>query len=140
MSPTVIELAVVHTPIDALTLAAKDGRLCLVHFGAKDSAARATLQRWYPGETIERRRASTSMSTTFGFCTDAREISIESGTSTTEYPAVRSMSEIRTASAEASLTNTVGVRLDPSTVPPSPLFAVLLVRVPSWRYTARNPG
>jgi methylated-DNA-[protein]-cysteine S-methyltransferase len=55
MAPPVIELAVVHTPIDALTLAAKDERLCLVHFGTKDSAARSTLQRWYPGETIERR-------------------------------------------------------------------------------------
>jgi len=51
-----IEIAVVHTPIDALTLAAKDGRLCLLHFGARESAVRATLQRWYPGETIERRR------------------------------------------------------------------------------------
>lgn len=52
----VIEIAVVHTPIDALTLAAKDGRLCLLHFGAREVPARATLQRWYPGETIERRR------------------------------------------------------------------------------------
>ncbi|HJR59273.1 MAG TPA: methylated-DNA--[protein]-cysteine S-methyltransferase [Vicinamibacterales bacterium] len=51
-----IEIAVVHTPIDALTLAAKDGRLCLLHFGAREAPARATLQRWYPGETIERRR------------------------------------------------------------------------------------
>jgi methylated-DNA-[protein]-cysteine S-methyltransferase len=50
----VIELAVVHTPIDALTLAAKDGRLCLLHFGAKDAGDRAALQRWYPGETIQR--------------------------------------------------------------------------------------
>ena len=50
-----IEIAVVHTPIDALTLAAKDGRLCLLHFGAREAPVRATLQRWYPGETIERR-------------------------------------------------------------------------------------
>lgn len=50
-----IEIAVVHTPIDALTLAAKDGRLCILHFGAREAAVRAALQRWYPGETIERR-------------------------------------------------------------------------------------
>jgi len=51
-----IEIAVVHTPIDALTLAAKDGRLCLLHFGAREAPVRATLQRWYPGDSIERRR------------------------------------------------------------------------------------
>ena len=56
MAPTVIEIAVVHTPIDALTLAAKDGKLCILHFGAREPAVRAALQRWYPGETIERRR------------------------------------------------------------------------------------
>lgn len=50
-----IEIAVVHTPIDALTLAAKDGRLCLLHFGARDAPVRLTLQRWYPGETIQRK-------------------------------------------------------------------------------------
>jgi len=51
-----IEIAVVHTPIDALTLAAREGRLCLLHFGARETPVRATLQRWYPGESIERRR------------------------------------------------------------------------------------
>ena len=51
-----IEIAVVHTPIDALTLAAKDGRLCLLHFGGREGPIRATLQRWYPGESIEHRR------------------------------------------------------------------------------------
>lgn len=50
-----IELAVVHTPIDPLTLAARNGRLCLLHFGAKEIPIRTTLQRWYPGETIEHR-------------------------------------------------------------------------------------
>jgi methylated-DNA-[protein]-cysteine S-methyltransferase len=51
-----IEIAVVHTPIDALTLAAKDGRLCILHFGAREAPVRAMLQRWYPGDSIERRR------------------------------------------------------------------------------------
>src|SRR5688572_4974687 len=39
-----------------MTLASKDGRLCILHFGAREAPVRATLQRWYPGETIERRR------------------------------------------------------------------------------------
>jgi methylated-DNA-[protein]-cysteine S-methyltransferase len=56
MTPSVIEIAVVHTPIDALTLAARDGKLCLLHFGAREPAVRAALHRWYPGEAIERRR------------------------------------------------------------------------------------
>ena len=48
-----IELAVVHTPIDSLTLAARNGRLCLLHFGAKEMPIRATLKRWYPEESIQ---------------------------------------------------------------------------------------
>ena len=48
-----IELAVVDTPIDSLTLAARNGRLCLLHFGTDDAWVRARLQRWYPGEVVE---------------------------------------------------------------------------------------
>ncbi len=51
-----IEITVVNTPIDALTLAARNGRLCILHYGAREAPVRATLQRWYPGESIERRR------------------------------------------------------------------------------------
>jgi methylated-DNA-[protein]-cysteine S-methyltransferase len=51
-----IEIAVVHTPIDALTLAARNGRLCLLHFGAREGPVRQQLQRWYPGDSIEHRR------------------------------------------------------------------------------------
>lgn len=51
-----IDLAIVHTPLDALTLAAHDGRLCLLHFGSREGAVRATLHRWYPGDAIEHRR------------------------------------------------------------------------------------
>lgn len=47
-----IELAVVETPIDALTLAARNGRVCLVHFDGDDPSLRAKLQRWYPKESI----------------------------------------------------------------------------------------
>lgn len=58
-----IELAIVHTPIDPLTLATRSGRLCLVHFGTKELPIRATLQRWYPGETIEHRTDSAGAAT-----------------------------------------------------------------------------
>ena len=42
-----IELAVVDTPIGPLTLAARSGRICLLHFGADQMSARETLTRWY---------------------------------------------------------------------------------------------
>jgi methylated-DNA-[protein]-cysteine S-methyltransferase len=51
-----IEIAVVHTPLDALTLAARGGRLCVLHFGAREAPVRQMLHRWYPGEVIEHRR------------------------------------------------------------------------------------
>jgi methylated-DNA-[protein]-cysteine S-methyltransferase len=51
-----IEIAVVHTPLDALTLAARNGRLCVLHFGARETPVRQMLHRWYPGEAIEHRR------------------------------------------------------------------------------------
>ena len=49
-----IELAVLESPIDWLTLAARDGRVCLLHFGAAEETVRARLQRWYPAERVER--------------------------------------------------------------------------------------
>ena len=49
----VIELATIDTPIDPLTLAVRNGRVCLLHFGADDASVRATLQRWYPGDPVE---------------------------------------------------------------------------------------
>jgi methylated-DNA-[protein]-cysteine S-methyltransferase len=51
----VIELAVIDTPIDSLTLAARNGRVCLLHFGADGASVRAWLQRWYPADAIEQR-------------------------------------------------------------------------------------
>lgn len=47
-----IEIAVLHTPIDTLTVAARDGRLCLVHFGKHEAAVEQTLGRWYPRESV----------------------------------------------------------------------------------------
>ncbi len=49
----VIELAVIDTPIESLTLATRNGRVCLLHFGADDASVRATLQRWYPTESVQ---------------------------------------------------------------------------------------
>ena len=51
--------------------------------------------------------ASESTRITFGRCTATRATSIESGTSTTEYPAPRSACATRSASADGSLTKTV---------------------------------
>ncbi|CAN5866172.1 methylated-DNA--[protein]-cysteine S-methyltransferase [soil metagenome] len=42
-----IELSVVQTPIGPLTLAARSGRICLLHFGDDEGAARATVTKWY---------------------------------------------------------------------------------------------
>ena len=47
-----IELKVIDTPVDTLTLAARNGRLCLVHFGRDAAAVEQTLGRWYPGEIV----------------------------------------------------------------------------------------
>ena len=51
-----IELAIADTPIGKLTVAARSGRVCLVHFGNNDAAVRQRLGRWYPGESIEQRQ------------------------------------------------------------------------------------
>lgn len=41
-----------ESPIGPLTLAARSGRLCLLHFGADRPAVEATLGRWYAGESL----------------------------------------------------------------------------------------
>ena len=38
------------SPIGPLTIAEKDGRVCVLHFGSRSGPVRATLARWYPGE------------------------------------------------------------------------------------------
>lgn len=43
----------VASPVGDLTLAARDDRLCLLHFGADEAAVRLTLSRWYPGTPVE---------------------------------------------------------------------------------------
>src|SRR5687767_12272894 len=46
-------LATLESPIGQLTLASRDERVCLLHFGADIACVRRTLQRWYPAESIE---------------------------------------------------------------------------------------
>jgi methylated-DNA-[protein]-cysteine S-methyltransferase len=43
----------VASPVGDLTLAARDDRLCLLHFGADDAAVRLTLSRWYHGVSVD---------------------------------------------------------------------------------------
>ena len=47
-----IEMAVVPTPIGPLTVAAREGRTCLLHFGDDQPVARSFLTRWYGNVTI----------------------------------------------------------------------------------------
>ena len=43
----------VASPVGDLTLAARDDRLCLLHFGADEAAVRLTLSRWYRGVSVD---------------------------------------------------------------------------------------
>jgi methylated-DNA-[protein]-cysteine S-methyltransferase len=47
----VITLSTVDSPIGPLTIAVRGARLCVLHFGADQASVRASLARWYPGET-----------------------------------------------------------------------------------------
>ena len=51
-----IQLGSVETPIGTLTLAAREGRICLLHFDATERSARAALAKWYPGEAVAKAR------------------------------------------------------------------------------------
>jgi methylated-DNA-[protein]-cysteine S-methyltransferase len=48
-----IGLATIASPVGPLTIAARDSRVCLLHFGADQEAVRRTLGRYYPAEAIE---------------------------------------------------------------------------------------
>jgi len=47
-----IEMGVMATPVGPLTVAARDGRTCLVSFGGNEDAARAALAKWYGAQTL----------------------------------------------------------------------------------------
>jgi methylated-DNA-[protein]-cysteine S-methyltransferase len=47
-------LSTIPSPVGELTLAARDGRLCLLHFGGDVPDVRRTLERWYRDTPIER--------------------------------------------------------------------------------------
>ena len=42
-----IEVGIIETPIGPLSVAAREGRTCLLHFGDSEPEARATLKKWY---------------------------------------------------------------------------------------------
>ena len=48
----VIELAAIDSPIGPLTLAARAGRVCLLHFGSDGDYVRGWIERWYRGMPI----------------------------------------------------------------------------------------
>src|SRR5215212_7641696 len=48
-----LQIATIDSPLGPLTLASREGRVCLLHFGAADGGVRQALYRWYPAETIE---------------------------------------------------------------------------------------
>ncbi len=50
-----LELATYDSPIGALTLATRGGRVCLLHFGVDGAEIRRTLARWYGAEPIVER-------------------------------------------------------------------------------------
>lgn len=49
-----IEAATIQSPVGPLTIAARDGRICLLHFAQALEAdgVRAALGRWYPAEPV----------------------------------------------------------------------------------------
>ncbi len=46
----------VDSPIGPLTIGARGGRVCILHFGDRERPVRETLARWYPGEAAARDR------------------------------------------------------------------------------------
>jgi methylated-DNA-[protein]-cysteine S-methyltransferase len=48
-----LDLATIPSPVGELTLAARDRRLCLLHFGGDSADVRRTLGRWYRDQPIE---------------------------------------------------------------------------------------
>jgi methylated-DNA-[protein]-cysteine S-methyltransferase len=50
----VLELTTTESPVGPLTIAAHDGRVCLLHFGAEDSRVLGQLSRWYPRVAVEK--------------------------------------------------------------------------------------
>jgi methylated-DNA-[protein]-cysteine S-methyltransferase len=65
-----LTLTTFPSPIGPLAVAARNGRVCLLHFDARPSAVRAVLGKWYPDEPIEQAadagRVSAALSDYFG--------------------------------------------------------------------------
>src|SRR5262245_14203151 len=50
-----IIIDVLESPIGPLTLAERGARICMLHFGDDGPRIDETLERWYPGEAMDRR-------------------------------------------------------------------------------------
>jgi methylated-DNA-[protein]-cysteine S-methyltransferase len=59
-----ISIGAMDSPIGLLTLAARQGRVCLLHFGGDRADARRALERWYPGEPVQESRDPAGVATT----------------------------------------------------------------------------
>lgn len=51
-----IQISAFRSPVGDLMLAAREGRLCALFFGAREAPVRTALDRWYPGESVVRDR------------------------------------------------------------------------------------
>ena len=49
-----VEITTITSPVGSLTVAARDGRVCLVYFGGLTRTIAHTLARWYPEEPVPR--------------------------------------------------------------------------------------
>jgi methylated-DNA-[protein]-cysteine S-methyltransferase len=49
----VVHITTIESPIGPLTIAAHDGRVCLLHFGPESAGIRKRLEGWYPGQAVE---------------------------------------------------------------------------------------
>lgn len=49
-----MHLTTVESPVGPLTIAATDGKVCLLHFGRETAGVRRRLESWYPGRAVER--------------------------------------------------------------------------------------
>jgi methylated-DNA-[protein]-cysteine S-methyltransferase len=49
----VLQLTEIDSPVGRLAIAAREGRVCLLHFGGVTKSVRAALARWYPDASVQ---------------------------------------------------------------------------------------
>ena len=47
-----VEITTITSPVGPLTIAARNGRVCLLYFGGMTKTIAVTLARWYPAESL----------------------------------------------------------------------------------------